>query len=79
MGPRSCAGPTTWSFVQEGVLAVQPSSSSALVIRGDAVTSTGAVREPGVPYRVDARKLEMTQSGNRLTATLCGRTVGLDL
>ncbi len=66
-------------IAQAGVLAVQPGSSTALVMRSDAVTLTGTVREPKIPYRVDGCKLEMTQSGNRLTATLCGRVVGLDL
>jgi hypothetical protein len=43
------------------------------------VTLRGTVREPAVPYAVESCPLEMTQNGNKLTATLCGRTVGVDL
>ncbi len=69
----------TAKIVQEGVLAVQPSSSTALVMKGEGVTLSGTIRLPAVAYRAEACKLDMTQNGNRLTATFCGRTVGIDL
>jgi hypothetical protein len=69
----------TGKIVQDGVLAVQPSSSTALVMKGESVTLSGTVRLPAVAYRAEACTLDMTQSGNKLTATLCGRTVGIDL
>ena len=69
----------TGKIVQEGVLAVQPSSSTALVMKAERVTITGTIREPALPYRAEACKLDMTQDGSRLTAALCGRTVGLNL
>ena len=69
----------TGKIVQEGVLAVQPSSSTALVMKGEGVTLSGTIRLPAIAYRAEACKLEMTQNGNKLTATFCGRTVGIDL
>jgi len=66
-------------IVQEGVLAVQPSSSTALVMKGEGVSVKGKVRLPGVDYAAEGCTLEMTQNGNKLTANLCGRTVGVDL
>lgn len=72
----------TGTIEQSGVLAVQPGSSTALVMRASGtagVTLRGTVREPAVPYAVESCPLEMTQNGNKLTATLCGRTVGVDL
>ncbi|MFO0641210.1 MAG: hypothetical protein U0183_18445 [Polyangiaceae bacterium] len=64
---------------QDGVLAVQPGSSTALVMKSESITVSGTIREPAIPYRIEGCKLEMTQNGNRLTATVCGRTVGVDL
>lgn len=69
----------TGKIVQEGTLAVQPSTSTALVMKSENVTLTGMVRLPALDYRAEACKLEMTQNGNKLTATFCGRTVGVDL
>ena len=72
----------TGTIEQSGVLAVQPSSSTALVMKASGtagITLRGTVREPAVPYAVESCPLEMTQNGNKLTATLCGRTVGVDL
>lgn len=64
---------------QIGVLAVQPGSSTALIMKSPALTLTGTVHEPAIAYRAEGCAIAFTQNGNRLSGTVCGRPVGLDL
>lgn len=67
------------TITQKGVLAVQPTSTSALSISSASVTLRGTVFEPAVPYEAVGCPLTVGQNGNRLTGTLCGREVAVDL
>lgn len=64
---------------QKGVLAVLPSTPSAVVMRSDGLTVAGQLYNPRVPYFADACRIQMDQNGNHLTARICGRGLGLDL
>ena len=70
---------TTGVFEQEGTLAVQPSSTTALRIESTAVSVRGTVYDPAVPYEASACPLRLVQNGSLLSGTLCERPVGLDL
>lgn len=68
----------TGSMTQVGVLAVQPSSSSALVMKSERMRITGTVHDPPKPYDADC-PLDLGQNGNRLNGKICGRSAGTDL
>jgi hypothetical protein len=65
-------------LTQEGVLAVQPSATTALVMRSDLIRFDGTVHDPPIEYKADC-PLELGQTGNILSGKLCGRTAGTDL
>ncbi len=69
----------TGTLTQVGVLAVQPGTSTALVMKSPSFTLVGTVHEPAIEYRAERCELTFTQNGNRLTGSVCGRPVGLDL
>ena len=60
------------TITQEGILAVQPSASSAVIMKSDAVKVTGTVYNPPLPYDASC-PLTMGQDGNALSGTICGR------
>lgn len=68
----------TATIHQQGILAVQPSATSAVIIRSDRVELTGTVYNPPLPYTADC-PIELGQNGNLLTGTLCDRKVRSDL
>jgi hypothetical protein len=61
------------------VIAVQPSSTTALQMRSQAVTLSGTVYNPAIPVELTACTMQLQQDGNELTGTLCERKVGLRL
>lgn len=67
------------TVLQTGTIAVQPTSTTALVITSDALDVTGTVHVPTLDYAASACKLAVSQSGSRLSGELCGRTVGVAL
>ncbi|MBK6463272.1 MAG: hypothetical protein IPF92_20040 [Myxococcales bacterium] len=67
------------TLTQVGVLAVQPGSSTALVMKSPSLALGGTVYEPAIAYRGESCVVAFTQNGNRLSGTVCGRPVGLDL
>lgn len=69
----------TGTVTEDGVLAVQPSSTTALRIKSADVTLTGTVYDPPVDYVETACAIVVGQDGNRLAGTMCGRDVGLTL
>jgi hypothetical protein len=69
----------TGSVKENGTIAVQPSSTTALTIASDAMTLMGTVYDPPIDYSGSACVVSLGQDGNRLTGTLCGRTVGVTL
>ncbi len=63
---------------QEGILAVQPSATSALILKSDKVKLSGTVYDPPLDYAAEC-PVELGQNGNKLTGKICGRTVSTDL
>ena len=64
------------SITERGTLAVQPSSTSALLFHSDSVSITGTVYDPPIDYAASACVLDLSQDGNALAGTLCGRSAG---
>ncbi|GMV14916.1 MAG: hypothetical protein HS104_37075 [Polyangiaceae bacterium] len=69
----------TATVTQTGTLAVQPSATTALVMQSASVTLSGNVYDPPLDYLAESCAVELGQSGNNLSGTICGREVGLDL
>jgi len=64
---------TSGTFRQTGTLAVQPTATTALGMKSDAVTITGTVYDPPIPYEQKACPLLSNQDDSKVTGTLCGR------
>jgi hypothetical protein len=77
----------TGTLTESGVIAVQPGTTTSLTITSDAMTLSGTVYSPPLPYPDDAATedagpaspctLQLAQNGNQLSGTICGRTAGL--
>jgi hypothetical protein len=61
------------SIQESGTLAVQPSATTALIIKGESVDMTGTVSDPAIKYDGRGCKIDITQDGNLVSGTLCGR------
>ncbi len=66
----------TGAVTERGILAVQPSATTALVFESDAITIEGTVGDPPAPYLADACPLKLGQSGGSVAGKLCGRDAG---
>lgn len=64
---------------QSGVLAVQPTATTALRIESASLGVKGRVYDPSSPYEAVACPMKLGQNGSRLAGTFCGREVGTDL
>jgi hypothetical protein len=64
---------------ETGVLAVQPTSTTALEIDSAGVDFSGTVYDPPITYDATACPLSVAQNGNNLSGTMCARQVGLSL
>lgn len=64
---------------QTGTIAVQPTASTGLVMQSVSLTFVGTVYDPPLPYSASACELSLGQSGGKVSGTLCGRDVGVDL
>lgn len=69
----------TGTVRQVGTLAVQPTATTALGITSEAMKVEGSVYDPPVPFVEPACAVRFVQNGSRLTGTLCGRLVTVDL
>ncbi len=69
----------TGTVTQRGVIAVQPSSTTALSFRSVDLGFVGTVYNPSISYVQNGCEVVLQQDGNKLSGTLCGRagTVGL--
>lgn len=67
------------TVVQEGVIAVQPSATTALSMKSDDVSLVGTVYDPPVPYEERGCAVVLQQIGSRLSGVLCGRDTTTDL
>lgn len=63
---------------QQGVLAVQPTATTAMNLLSDDLRIDGVVHDPPSPVTVSCA-FRAGQSGSRLSGTLCGRTFSVDL
>jgi hypothetical protein len=66
-------------ITQLGTLAVQPTSTTALLFDGDSVAIRGKLFDPAYDYAEMACPLAVSQNGNRLAGSFCEREVGFDL
>jgi hypothetical protein len=64
---------------ESGVLAVQPSATTALLFSGEHISIEGTVFDPPIEYSVEECALEAGQNGNRIGGTLCGREIAFEL
>jgi len=63
-------------ITQHGTLAVQPSSTTALVMDSDALSLSGTVYDPPLQYEISACELAVAQQGSRVSGVVCGRNAG---
>ncbi|WP_394830546.1 hypothetical protein LVJ94_28975 [Pendulispora rubella] len=69
----------TGAFSQQGTIAVQPSATTALLMKSDTVTVTGTVHAPPIDYRAEGCIANLAQNGNHVSGMFCQREVGTDL
>ncbi len=69
----------TGTLSQEGAIVVQPSDSTALLMQSPAITISGTVYDPPLPFSAVDCALEVAQNGDDVSGTLCGRPAGVDL
>jgi hypothetical protein len=75
----------TGIVMETGVIAVQPGTATSLTITSEAMTLSGTVYSPPLPYpdsdagAASTCALQLAQNGNQLSGTICGRTAGLTL
>lgn len=66
------------TITQEGILAVQPTATSAIIMKSDQIKMSGTVYDPPLEYSADC-PVELGQNGNKLTGKICGRDAQTDL
>jgi hypothetical protein len=64
---------------QDGVIAIQPSATTALSLRSTSIKLEGSVYVPSISVDTTACSIRLQQTGNRLAGTLCERKVAVDL
>ena len=69
----------TGTIAEDGTLAVQPTATTSLILKSDALDVAGSVGVPAVDYSAAACALAIGQNGNQLSGTLCGRVAGVTL
>jgi hypothetical protein len=60
------------TITQEGKMAVQPSSPTALKMKSESLAIAGTVYDPPIKYLQMGCKLEMLQNGNSVSGMFCG-------
>ena len=69
----------TGSITEQGIIAVQPSSTTSLALQSDSMSLVGQVYSPGLDYGETACAVTLAQDGSNLSGTLCGRPAGVTL
>lgn len=64
---------------EKGILAVQPTATTALLFASPGISIEGTVFDPPVPYAETECAFELAQNGNDLSGTWCERKVGFEL
>lgn len=67
------------TVTESGTLAQQPTSNMALDIASTSLDIVGTVHDPAIDYSTTGCALVLSQNGNQIAGTLCGRTAGLTL
>lgn len=67
------------SIHQQGTFAVQPNATTAVIMSGADLSLRGSVYDPPLAYEQRGCALQLGQSGDRLSGTLCGNIVGAEL
>jgi hypothetical protein len=67
------------TVTQSGVLAVQPTATTALLMQSDSVSLEGSVFDPPRAFNEENCVLDVVQNGNDLSGLFCDREVGVDL
>ena len=63
---------------QQGTIAVQPSATTALLMKSGSVTLEGSIYDPPSPYEVKECPLDIFQNGNHVAGKMCNRDVTFD-
>jgi hypothetical protein len=66
------------TVTQSGILAVQPTATTALLMTSDSVTLDGTVFDPPRDFQEADCVVDVAQNGNDLSGMFCGREVGVD-
>ena len=64
---------------QTGIIAVQPTSTTALLLESSSLSVAGTVFDPAYDFSAEACALSLAQNGNRLAGQFCNRDVGFEL
>jgi len=65
-------------ITQKGTLAVQPSTSTSLIMRSEAISLVGKIYDPPIDYAEIGCPVELNQNGNKVAGLLCGRVAGFE-
>jgi hypothetical protein len=68
----------TGTLTQKGTLTVQPTATTAVIMKSDSMSFAGKVYDPPIDY-VAICPVTLGQNGNALTGTICERVAGVDL
>ena len=66
----------TGLITEQGTLAQQPTTTTALGIQSTSVTLTGTVYDPPLDYTASDCALSVNQNGSLVAGTFCGRAAG---
>ena len=66
----------TGLVTESGTIAVQPTSTTALLIESDSLSVSGTVYDPPLDYAAMNCALAVSQNGTGVAGTLCGRKAG---
>lgn len=61
---------------EQGIISVQPTATTALLIASDSVSVSGTVYDPPVDYAASSCALSVVQNGNAVSGAFCGRNAG---
>jgi hypothetical protein len=64
---------------QTGIIAVQPTANTALLIEAASLAVAGTVFDPPESYVESECAVQLAQNGNNLSGSWCGRAMGFDL
>jgi hypothetical protein len=67
----------TGTIQEDGTIAVQPPTTSSLILKSDSITITGTVYEPPSGYDAEKCPFQLGQDGSKVSGTICGRDVSV--